>query len=399
MLLKGYLTKNTGTVSNNFEKTVTRVYYFFPEGENDRLITDLYATNDFPQIGAALGADAKTSGFILTDISVDKQASDKQNTAMSGEFSWVVTCTYKKGANSSAGGGSFSSSSSSVQVDTDGNAITEETKPWKFPLEEVSITYNKEDLPFRYGWNSETYDFDIPVENSASSQINATTEKYILNISYKYNTQNGIFNNGIWPYKGCIVNDSDFSLFGNTYPSGTVLLKPINSVKKAKYLNKPVTDENGKTEIKIEKDCEYFEHQLEFMIDFDGWKRKLLDVGTFAIFPNNMNTNPAAEQIYHLTLSVIPSSALASPGEKNTQYTRFYDWYGSINDVGRAMLQYQSNSPLSSFSYDAVTEALPLASGKVATDIITGHLPYNVIEFDEYQPVDFNSLGIRTSMY
>lgn len=395
MLLKGYLTKNTGTVSSNFEKTVTRVYYFFPEGENDRLITDLYATNDFPRIGSALGADDKTSGFILTDISVDKQATDKQNTAMGGEFTWIVTCTYKQGQNSSAGGVIFSSSSSSVQVDTDGNAITDETKPWKFPLEEVSITYNKEDFPFRYGWNTETNTFNIPVKNSAGSRINATTEKYILNISYKYNTQNGIFSNSIWPYKGSIVNDSNFTLFGNVYPAGTVLLKPINSVKRAKYLNKQVT-ENGKTEIKIEKDCEYFEHQLEFMINFDGWKRKLLDVGTFAVFPNNMNTNPAAEQIYHMTLSIIPNEPL--PGE-NPQYTRFYNWYGSINDVGRAMLQYKNDSPLSSFSYDAVTEALPLASGKVATDIITGHLPYNVVEFDEFQPVNFDSLGIRTAMY
>lgn len=357
---------------NNIAKDsdrITKYFYYRPSqydsntDEQTQTIFTLKQLSGFPQRYDKLSED---NDYLIDQIEVSKRIDDTQNGVK--RVSFVVTAIYDLQSNirkrqSSGGGGSSSDDTQRDKyVDEDGHLVTGATKPWKMAAT-YSWTPISVEKPFIKGYdNNNTLNVDIV--NKANRRLLCSSQRYRfqLNWSKSYNATQSMYNL-TQPFINS--NDHTFNCLSQTFPAGTLLILPP-SYNKAWYQNRDEQEQPTTYD-------PYYTYNVKILYDPQGWKKKLLNVGTQA----NFNNQVKAEQIYCLTEVSVD----------NTSYTITYT---NMTGVLQAKKASQTNGK--TVSYQAVTQALPLTNtGAIYIAAMNDPIsnPYIVLQYNQYKSMSF----------
>ena len=339
--------------------TVTKYFYYRPERYDDHSaelenIFTLRALSGFPQIGDTL---SENPNYVINNIDIAKRVDDT-NTGVKN-VSYVVTCTYELPTASSS---KSNADKQKVKKDKNGNVVTEKTPPWYYE-NTFTKTPVQVEVPFIKAYDTITNLPTVDVINKAGKRLISSTTRYRFEFNVKVNSQTQLsyFEN----LSGCMINDANWTPITKgmtTFKEKTCLIFPTTY---SKLSWQAPTSGTMPGEI-----YDYYEYNVKFIYDPEGWDKKLLNIGTWAKFYSDQ----PAEQIY---------SYRTKDGQNWSSLQ-----YGDLADVERAKMDF---SP-SGVTFEKVNEPLPLTlSGNVDTLAITlpDLNPYEVLNFQEYPKYSF----------
>ncbi len=262
----------------------------------------------------------------------------------------------------------------------------EADKPWHLSPFNISFDTVEEAIGFSmaYDRNNEKGSPDnvknVPVVNSAGDPLDANTNEIFSQFSFSYYLEN--FDSAdVFEFQNA-VNASPQTLFGHSFPIGTLLIASISAEGLVTY------EDDGHT-IK----WKYTQVNLTIRYNPNGWGRFLLDVGNRAKF----GTSTKSELIYQYYAPIYDGSTVTFdevPTLTNAQgyYTanrEYREWLAENEDASDcpAQLPYE------------YAENIPLASdGTIDLDALFGVTPYPEIEYQEYRIKSWSALDIPSTV-
>ena len=351
-----------------------KYFYFRPDQYEDpdadlENIFIIKSMDEFPKRYDKLAENTK---YAIDTIEVSKRISDEAVGVK--KVSYVVTATYdllsniKNRENTGA-----DENEEEEDVDQDGNTVTSETPPWKL-RPEFSFNPIEVVIPFIKAYDPVTGVQTVDVVNSAGTRLIAETKKYQLEITYtcSYKYTESMFDNIL----DCFTNSFPVDLGWDGRPPfgiGTLLLLPPTCTKQ--YWK------GKESESSEEKLHPYYTYTIKMVYNPDGWKKKLLNIGTFAKF----SSDGIAEQIWKVTVANENGALLAG----------FPQWVSNSKAI-EIKAQHQDNGNI--FSAEAETNPLPLTeTGAIFLNAMKDPVknPYLTREFVQYQETDFNDLPFK----
>lgn len=353
------------------EDRLVKYFYFRPDNyeDPDADLENIFIIKSLEQFPKRYDLLAENNAYAVDTIEVSKRISDEEVGVT--KVSYVVTANYdlleniKKRENT---GEEPTEDSGSEGPDEDGNEITSETKPWKY---RAKWTRNNSTIvvPFDRCYGNDNIR-SLPVLNSAGDRLISETEKYRTNFTYSksYQEQQTKFDSTMFP----CVNSKEYWFPGDYmdfFPAGTLLMLMPNLT--VEYLEET---ENGKV-----KFTPYYNYEIQFIADYAGWDKELLNIGTRARF----NGGPA-EDIYHL---VVYANENAATPETDT-YT----------NLARVLVEKRRGEAAGKIvTGERVTEPMPLTlTGELDLPaILNPGASYNTLTFRQYQYHDFSTFPIK----
>lgn len=353
----GCFLSTTNSINENEDKII-KYFYYRPDMYDDtgaalETILDLRAiSGDYacPKIGDRL---EENQNYAIESIEISKRLDDTEKNVK--KVSYVVACTYDTINHISV----RTSGTGDTDKDKDGHIVTNNTPPWKLRNTFTRNTIQVE-VPFIKAYNSQNEQI-IDVINAAGKRLLASTSKYRFEYTINYKNNNN--DTTLEELSGAVINDDEWIPATDgliLFPAKTCLLLPPSFSKR--YWTAPNDD--------VAQD--YYEYNIKFIYDPDGWDKKLLNIGTFARFTDE--TSPA-EQIYSYRIKT---------GS---------DWgplqFGNIQQVDDA----KNLNAAENVSYEKQTEPLPLTlSGAIDMNAIQNPIlhPYETLTFQEFPTYNFD---------
>lgn len=353
---------------------LTKYFYFRPDqyDDPDSDLENIFIIRSMVEFPKRYDKLAENDLYAIDNIEVSKRISDEEVGVK--KVSYVVTATYdllenikKREATEEA---EEEEPTTIIRIDTDGNKVTGDTPPWKlrpeYSFQPVEVT-----VPFIKAYDPITWQQTVDVVNYANTRIIAETKRYQLEITY---TKNYEFTRNDWDnLLECYTNSAEFDILFDkrtAFPSGTLLILPPTC--QTAFWEETKKDDSKQIH-------QYYTYTIKMIYDPNGWKKNLLNIGTFALFPNG---NGLPEQIFRVT--VTDQNGILLPG---------YPQWTSRSKALEIKAQNSQNGNL--FSADAETNPLPLtASGTIDINAMTNPVknPYVTKTFVQYKEKDFNTL-------
>lgn len=331
--------EDVGFSYNESEKRFTRK--MMVEGTS---MMEIFTSNILPMKGSR---HPNNSGLRL--VNCDCQPSGNMN----GKIQAIATLEY-----------------SSVSEDSDKD-------PWDLGAQNVTVSYNTESAPFISGYNEEGV--KIQNLNSAGCRILAETTRYIKTLSFMFCVKGK--SSGEAPTNDePVINKSTTKVAGYSIKKGTGLLMPMGASFIVEY------EADGQ---KIKR--QYWEIQATIQCNPNGWAKKELDVGTMALFPEELAEGEklVAKPIYQFT---------PWESKESSVNMRVKPKFGSIDAVIAAKIAYAKLFSSSEYQrrfdelpYQEITEPLPLLNGQIYQDAIQDPVtyPYKTIDIYETLPASW----------
>lgn len=244
-----------GASVSNGEATIHRHLFFEAEGPNEDA-ADILGLAIFPQKNSAHPLHPSFKYYGNAQISP----------VTNSKKYWMADLEY--------------SSSDPNAKDSDGNTVTQDTKPWKLKPTGISFSYPETTVAFTAAYNNkgERYDKDgnvlVPVVNSAGDPFSVETSVRDMQVSFTFAAKDWKPSYGVT--YGNSLNSKEIKIVGLTIPPGCGLLMP----PEPNYVT--VYDENS---AKIK--WQYWDVTVNILLNYSGTRmnRRLLDVGDRAKFP------------------------------------------------------------------------------------------------------------------
>lgn len=372
---------------NNISKDqdqLTKYFYFRPDKyENpDADLENIFIIRSMDEFPKRLDKLSENPAYAIESIEVSKRVSDEETGVKN--VSYVVTATYdlleniSKREDSGGGGGTSSSSDVNVNVDEDGNKIVGQILPWKqraqwnFQPIELTTPFIMGYVPSGTSWSTPS----IPIVNSAGSQLLAETRRYQIEITYQKNYKDP----QIWEQiNEATINSLPFDLnfdYRGSFPSGTLLMIP--PTYSSQWTEVDRLDEYGNT---IKDLVRYYSYTVRMIYDAQGHDKKLLNVGTYAKFGNELKPS----QIWEVTVADSTTGSLI--GEPR--------WVSAAEALREQATAIKNNRIMSA---TPITDPVPLApNGSIDTSAILDPVNRKIGElvFTQYAGMDFGSLPFK----
>lgn len=346
---------------------LTKYFYFRPDKYQnpDADIENILTVKSLSSLPARLDQLAEASAYVVDTIQISKKVSDDQVGV--NAVSYVATVTYDLLENikardqkpSSGGGGS----SRPGDDDTPANQPWNQRAIWSFQPRQVTVPLIK-----AYDDND---NLSCDIVNTAGTQMIAETLKYQLEITY---TKNYKSSQSFEDITYACINDDDYDFdfdYRGSFKAGTLLLLPPT------YTTQWYQEVDG-DDINYQR---YYTYTVKMIHDPDGWNKKLLNVGTYAIF----NSGKPPEKIWSVTKA-------DQNGSVSNGYPKYMSQSAALAQVAAA--QGQKYTVVA----QPVTDPLPLNStGGVKTESITdpANNPYLTKQFRVYPKLSFDSLPFK----
>lgn len=243
-----------GASVSNGEATIHRYIYFEAEAPNEDA-ADILGLDIFPQSNSAHPLHPSFKYYGNAQISP----------VTSSKKYWMADLEY--------------SSRDPNAKDSDGNAVTKDTKPWKLKPTDISFTYPETTVAFTAAYNDKGEQYDkngnvlIPVVNSAGDPFSAETSARDMQVSFTFATKN-------WSPEMAMeyantINAKEIKVLGIPISAGKGLLMPPESNFVTVY------DENS-TRIK----WQYWNVSVNILLNYSNTRlnRRFLNVGDRAKF-------------------------------------------------------------------------------------------------------------------
>lgn len=243
--------------------------------------------------------------------------------------------------------------------------------PWKLGAQNVNVTFNTESVPFVYGYNSAGQKRQLL--NSAKCKITAETSRFIKSVSFMYCVK--AKSKGDAPINDYpVVNKSSVKVAGFQIPALQGMLMPMSANYIVEY------DETSGKETRA-----YWEINATIQFNKNGWAKRLLDVGTMALFPSEDDSG-FPKPIYQFT----PWKSTDAAENAKTRPV-----FGSINAVIQAKNAYanlfsgdERQKKWDELPYQEITEPMPLNQGQLYHNALynPAEYPYKEIVLFEHNP-------------
>lgn len=284
----------TNSISQDQDK-LTKYFYFRPDKyDNPNAdLQNIFIIKNMAQFPNRKDLLSQNALYAVDNIEVSKRLSDEQSGVVN--VSYVVTATYDLLTNinkreSSGGGGGSSSNENNVELDDQGNKVTNQTPPWRL-CARVSWQPIAVNVAFTKAWYNGAQIQDVV--NTAGNRIISQTQRYQLEITYvkSYSAPDLDFDRVTAPLVNNAAIQWPFIANGKRFAAKTLLILP--PACQLDYWQQ--TDAQGNVTY-----TPYYTYTVKMIYDPEDWDKKLLNVGNRAYFGNQNFRN---ETIYQLTVS------------------------------------------------------------------------------------------------
>ena len=358
---------------------LTKYFYFRPDKYDnpDADLENIFIIKAMPQFPKRLDRLSENNAYAVDSIQVSKKVEDDSSSIK--EVSYVVTATYDLWENIDKRDAQVDENESNTEinnsydVDEDGNQVNSTTPPWKmkatwnFQPIEVVLPFTK---AYNYTSGAERWSGrDIDVVNGARDVLLSETQRYQLEITYTKNYETAQSWEVITkPYLNSDYLELNFDYRGAFAPLTLKILPPSYSMNW--YETKKA---DGTSEFK-----QYFTYTIKMIYDPECHIKRLLNVGTRAIFAGEQT----ASQIWEVSTTDVNGMP-----EGNKKY---------CSTEAAAVEQANALKAGKTCVATPVSEPLPLTNaGGIDSAVLSGNGKIGILDFVEYAGMPFSTLPWR----
>lgn len=369
---------------------LTKYFYFRPDSYDnpDADVENIFKIREMTQFPKRYDVLVENELYGVDSISVSKRVSDEEPGVIN--VSYVVTATYDLLDNIRKREQTQTSEpeTGTVVVDEDGNKVTGTQYPWKqravwnFQPKEVVIPFLK---AYKYtqgasSWNEKSVD----VRNAAKCRLFSETVRYQLEITYTKNYKlPQSWENITQAFVNSDTVDFNFDYRGSFAPK-TLLIKPPTYSRQ--WTEVDVLDDEGNPETdgsgNVKKELVgYYTYTVTMIYDPQGHDKKLLNVGTYALFGND----PVPRQIWEVT-KIDSNTGSVIDG--------FPKWLSSSDALKEQALALNQGQQVTA---SPVSEPIPLTdTGTIDEAAIKDPTQqYKTLTFTQYPGMSFSNLPFK----